>query len=186
MKPIARDEILDWMTYEEKRAEIRAAVMEAKARRRVSLGEHLTFLFENRDTIRYQVQEMVRVERLVREADIAHELSTYNEVLGGPGELGVTLLVEIDDAALRAELLPRWLGLPERLYVELEGGVRVTPAVDERQRDEERLSAVQYLRFDTRGAVPLAIGADYAEGGLVARGALTDEQRAALRADLAT
>ncbi len=61
------------------------------------MGPHLTFLFENHDTIRYQVLEMVRTERMVKDADIRHEVDTYNELLGARGELGATLLIELDD-----------------------------------------------------------------------------------------
>mgnify|MGYP000219825156 CR=1 FL=1 len=100
MKPVDRSEILDYVTYDERRAELRPRAMAAKATRRVVLaGGTLTFLFENRDTVRYQVQEMMRTERIVKEADVLHELHTYNELLGGPGELGCTLLIEIDDPA---------------------------------------------------------------------------------------
>ena len=115
-KTVARDEILDYVTYEERRGGIRDAVMQTKAARRVHVGPHLTFLFENHDTMRYQVLEMVRSERMVKDADIRHEIETYNEVLGGQGELGATLLVELEDPALRAEKLTQWLALPEHLY----------------------------------------------------------------------
>ena len=98
--------------------------MKAKGERRVHVGRYLTFLFENRDTIRYQVQEMMRAERMVREADIPHEIETYNELLGAGGDLGCTLLIEIDDPAERAEKLGRWLGLPQRLYAKLEDGTK--------------------------------------------------------------
>ena len=86
MKPVLREELLDYVTYAERRDEIRARVLELKRPRRVHVGDELTFLFENRETVRYQVQEMMRVERIVREADILHELQTYNELLGGPGD----------------------------------------------------------------------------------------------------
>ena len=85
MPMVERKHILDFVTYAEQRDAIRASAMAAKALRRVHLGEHLTFLFENAETIRYQVLEMVRVEQMVRESDIRHELDTYNEVLGGQG-----------------------------------------------------------------------------------------------------
>ncbi len=88
------------------------------------LGDVLTFLFENRDTIRYQVQEMVRAERMTREQDIAHELETYNELLGEKGELGVLLLIEIDDPERRDRKLREWMGLPGHLYVKPAGGGR--------------------------------------------------------------
>ena len=101
MKPVERSEILDYVTYSERRPQIRSSAMEAKEKRRVLVGEVFTFLFENQETVRYQVQEMMRVERIVKETDIAHELQTYNELLGGEGELGCTLLIGIDDEAER-------------------------------------------------------------------------------------
>lgn len=185
MRPVGREEILDYVTYGERRDELRRAAMEVKALRRVGLGRYLTFLFENRDTVRYQILEMVRVESLVKEVDIRRELDTYNELLGGEGELGATLLVEIDDAAERALLLTQWLALPEHVYVELEGGARIPALFDERQRDERRLSAVQFLKFPTGGRVPVAVGVDWPEWGLALRTALRAEEREALRADLA-
>lgn len=184
MRPVQREEILDYVTYSERRDEIRRAVLAAKDLRRVSVGRYLTFLFENRDTVRYQVQEMIRAERIVKEADIRRELDTYNELLGGPGGFGVTLLVEIDEREERARLLPRWFQLPERIFLELEDGTRVAPRIDERQRDERRLSAVQFLQFDTEGRVPVALGVDWPEEGLVERTLLDPSQRAALALDL--
>ena len=97
MNHVPRSDIVDYVTYEEQRDEYRAKVLAIKRPRRIHVGQHLTFLFENAATIRYQVQEMMRTERIVKEADIVHELHTYNELLGGEGELGCTLLIEIDD-----------------------------------------------------------------------------------------
>lgn len=183
MRRVERQEIVDYQTYEDVRAAFREKVMREKAARRVHVGSHLTFLFENRETIRYQVQEMVRAERIVREAEIRHELDTYNELLGGTGQLGCTLMIEIDDAAERAVLLARWLHLPRHVYLRLPDGGRVYAGYDQRQVGETRLSAVQYLKFDTRGRVPVAAGADHPE--LTVETALSEEQRAALAADLA-
>lgn len=182
MKPVERSEILDYITYEEGREGFRDRVMAAKAQRRVHVGENLTLLFENPLTVRYQIQEMIRTERIVREADIQHEIATYNELLGGDGELGCTLLIEIDDPALRDELLRKWWRLPERVYLLLEGGRRVWARFDERQRGEGRLSSVQYLKFDTRGEVPVAAGVEIEE--LKVETPLTAEQIEALREDL--
>jgi hypothetical protein len=182
MRPVRRDEIVDLQRYEEGRDAFRTRVFAVKAARRVHLGEVLTFLFENRDTVRYQVQEMIRAERLWRDEDIQRELDTYNELLGGEGELGATLLIELEDPAERARLLRLWRDLPEHLYALLEDGRRVRPRVDERQRDAERLSAVQFLRFPTGGAVPVALGSDLK--GLAAEARLSDAQRAALAEDL--
>jgi hypothetical protein len=183
MRPVARREIVDYATYEDGREAFRAQVLAAKAPRRVHVGEYLTLLFENTLTVRYQIQEMLRTERIVREAAIQHEIDTYNELLGGPGELGCTLLIEIDDPAARTTWLREWRALPEHLYLALEDGTRVRPRFDERQRGEERLSAVQYLTFPVGGRVPVAAGVDLP--GLTLEIHLDDAQRQALREDLA-
>ncbi len=182
MKPVSRDEILDLTAYEKARAGIREQLLEVKKPRRVHLGDALTFLFENRDTVRYQVQEMVRAERMVDEGAIAHELETYNELLGGKGELGAVLLIEIDDPGERAVKLRDWMGLPGNLYVKTAGGRKVKATFDARQVGEERLSSVQYLKFDTAGEVPVAVGSDHPL--LTVEAALTPEQQQALASDL--
>ncbi len=184
MKRVERHEIVDYQTYEETRAAFRSEVLTVKAPRRVHVGEHLTFLFENVTTIRYQVQEMMRAERMVRERDIQHELETYNALLGGDGELGCTLLVEIDDPALRAVRLREWYALPEHLYARLEDGTKVRAAFDEAQRGDGRLSSVQYLTFAVGGRVPVALGVDMP--GVEVEATLTADQRAALAEDLGT
>jgi len=183
MKPVTRQEILDLTAYEKARPEIQAQVLAVKAPRRVHLGDAITFLFENRDTVRYQVQEMVRAERMVKEQHIEHELETYNELLGRKGELGAVLLIEIDDPERRAVKLREWMGLPGNLYVKTISGRKVTATFDPRQVGEDRLSSVQYLKFDTGGESPVAVGADHPR--LKLEVALAPEQRQALEADLA-
>ena len=181
--PVQRAELLDYQTYADRRDAIRAEILAVKAARRVHLGEHLTFLFENRDTVRYQVLEMMRTEQMVREDAIRHELDTYNELLGGPGELGCTLLVEVTDPAERAVKLAAWVDLPRHLYLRLPDGSKAPARWDERQIDERKLSSVQFLKFDCGGQAPIAVGCDLP--GLVAETALRADQRAALAADLA-
>jgi hypothetical protein len=183
MKPVRREELLDLRTYEQMRDDVRREVMAAKQPRRVHVGEHVTVLFENRRTVWYQVQEMLRAERITDEDAIRHELETYNELLGGPGELGATLLIEIDDPAVRAERLREWRELPAHVYARLPDGTRVRPAFDPRQVGADRLSSVQYLRFPVQGRAPVALGIDLP--GLVAEAALSPAQQEALAADLA-
>ena len=182
MRPLQRDEIVDYQTYEDIREQFRREVMQVKAPRRIHVGEYLTLLFENRTTVRYQIQEMIRAERIVRESSIQHEIDTYNELLGGDGELGCALLIEIAEPALRDQKLQQWLELPERIYVVVEDGARITAAFDERQRGEGRLSSVQYLKFKTEGRVPVAVGVDLPD--LLEEVTLTSQQRNALRDDL--
>ena len=183
-RTVARDEILDYVTYEEQRDAVRDAAMLTKAARRVHVGPHLTFLFENHDTIRYQVLEMVRTERMVKDADIRHEIETYNELLGGKGELGATLLVELDDPVLRAEKLSQWLALPKHLYAKRADGKKAYARYDERQVGDTRVSSVQYLKFEVGSAAPVAIGCDHPDPELRHETELTAEQRAALQRDL--
>jgi Protein of unknown function (DUF3501) len=182
MKPIDRSEILDFVTYGERREVLRASALQARALRRVHVGDEFAFSFENRETVRYQIQEMMRVEQIVKEADIQHEIATYNELLGSGGSLGATLLIGIDDEAERKVKLQAWLGLLEHVYARIEGGEQVRPRWDPRQVGDTRLSSVQYLSFPLGGRAPIAIGIDMP--GLELETALSDEQRAALQADL--
>jgi hypothetical protein len=185
MKPVERNSLLDYVTYEERRNEIRARVLEVKRVRRVHVGDVLTFLCENADTVRYQVQEMMRAEKIVKEVDVRHELDTYNELLGGAGEIGCTLLIEIGDPVERAAKLGAWLELPWHIYATLEGGEKVYAQFDDRQISDGRLSSVHYIKFPVRGRVPVAFGVDLG-GDLQGETALTAETREALRSDLAS
>lgn len=179
---VERSEILDFLTYADRRDAIRASAMAAKDLRRVHLGEHLTLLFENRETIRYQIQEMVRAEQMVRESDIQHELDTYNAVLGGVGELGCTLLIEITDAALRPVLLRRWRGLPGHLHLTFTDGSREAARFDDTQMNGERLSSVQFLRFPVGDRTPSGVMVDLPE--LAAGTSFSPATRRALLEDL--
>jgi hypothetical protein len=183
MTPVRREEILDLRTYEQMRDDIRREILAAKAPRRVHVGEHVTLLFENRRTVWYQVQEMLRTERITEPGGILHEVETYNELLGGPGELGATMLIEIDDPAVRAVKLREWLELPRHVYARMADGARIRPTFDPRQVGAERVSSVQYLKFPLAGQVPVALGIDLPAAA--AETALTPEQRRALGADLA-
>ena len=182
MAYVQREDILDFVTYTERREAIRASAMAAKAARRVQVGERLCFLFENAETMRYQVLEMVRVEQMVRESDIRHELETYNAVLGAAGELGCTLLIEIPDEAERTGLLRRWRDLPGHIYMAFTDGTRTMARFDGDQMSEDKLSAVQFLKFEVAGRVPAALGSDLPD--LVAETPLAGAVLAALLADL--
>ena len=182
MAHLERQDILDFVTYAERRDTIRASAMAAKALRRVHLGEHLTFLFENAETIRYQVLEMVRVEQMVKEADIRHELDTYNAVLGDGGELGCTLLIEITDERGRADLLRRWRDLPDHIFLVCADGARIKASFDREQMSEDKLSSVQFLKFKVGGRTPAALVSDLP--GLECETVLEAPTREALLSDL--
>ncbi len=178
---IERSDIVDYVTYEDHRAEVRSSAMAAKAPRRVHVGPHLTFLFENRETLTYQVQEIVRAERVVRESAIQHEIDVYNSILGGPGELGCVLLIEVPDKEERALRLREWYGMQDHIYALLPDGRKVYATYDPGQIDEGKLSAVQYLTFALPD-VPVVLGVDF--GPLETEAILDDAQRAALANDL--
>jgi hypothetical protein len=160
LKKVQREEILDYVTYTEQRSKFQEKIMKEKSLRRIHVGEYLTFLFENHDTVWYQIEEMIRAEQIVKEADIQHEIDTYNELLGDNGELGCVLLIEIDSIQERKKKLTKWVDLPKNLYVKLPDGNKIRPTFDHRQVGEDRLSSVQYIKFNTQGRVPVAIGAD--------------------------
>ena len=182
MRKVERHEILDFVTYGERREAIREEALRHKEQRRVHVAGVLTFLFEDTVTVRYQILEMVRAERIVKEAEIQHELDTYNELLGGAGELGATLLIELDDPEVRAEKLRAWLELPKHLYAKLEDGTLIRASYDPRQVGRDRVSAVQFLKFATGGRTPVAIGSDHPL--LTAETELSAAQRRALAEDL--
>jgi len=182
MKTVQKSEIVDYMTYQEQRETFQKEVFAAKARRRIHLGECFTLLFENALTIRYQVQEMMRAEKIVRDKDIQHELQTYNSILGGDGELGCCFMIEIENPQTRDLKLREWIRLPEHIYAELQDGTKTYASFDTAQIGADRLSSVQYLRFPVNGVTPVAFGTDLP--GCEAKTFLTDDQRTALQEDL--
>lgn len=185
MHPVSREEILDFMTYTDRRDALRPEILEAKRLRRISIGPHLMILLENHQTVWYQIQEMMRVERIVREKDILHEIQTYNELIGQDGGLGACLLIGINDPEERAEKLTAWMGLLPTLYLELADGTKVAPTWDARQVGDDRLSSVQYLKFPLGGQVPVAAGCDFDDPAVRFRVTLSAETKAALASDLA-
>ena len=146
MRPIDVSEIKHNADYEILRAEWRPRMMALKDRRRVRVGGHMTFLFENRDTVRYQIQEMMRIEKLENPREIAHEVKTYNDLIPAPGELSACLLIEYESPAERDVWLRALLGLEHHIWLEA-GGKRSLATFDDRQISSDRLSSVQYIKF---------------------------------------
>lgn len=170
MEKVALSEIRDIAQYERVREAERARIIEKKRPRRVGLGENLTLLFENHDTVLFQVQEMMRTERIVDEAKIQDELDTYNGLLPGPGELSATLFIEIPGISrmttedMRAAV-NRFRGLDQG-HVRLEIGPHVLPArFEEEDTHEEKMAAVHYVRF----AVPPEVQALLADASAAVR-----------------
>lgn len=129
------------------RQQRQAQVLEAKAVRRVELGQHMSLLFENRRTLLWQIQEMCRVEQIRDPAGVAHEVETYSALLAGPHELSASLMVEYAAPAERAVALTRLVGLQQHLWLVV-GARRIAGRFDPDQYEEGRISAVQFVRFD--------------------------------------
>jgi hypothetical protein len=143
-------DISDLRAYEREREEFRARIIELKKKRRVGLGPHVTLLFENRDTIRFQIQEMARVEKIFTDEGIEGELRVYNPLIPEPGSLSATLFVELTSDEDLREWLPRLVGI-ERAVVLRFGGheVRCTPEAEhESQLTRDEITAsVHYVQF---------------------------------------
>jgi hypothetical protein len=146
VKRLGTDDLLDLVAYEKARERARARVIELKRPRRIAVGPELTFIFENRDTVWFQVQEMLRTERLVEEEQIQTELDVYNELIPAENGLSATLMIEIPEADRIRETLDRLIGIDEQVFLEI-GEQSVRAAFDPKQFEQDRISAVQYLRF---------------------------------------
>ena len=147
MRPLDVSEILNIADYELARESLRPKIMALKERRRVSLGPHLTVLFENRDTVRYQIQEMMRIERIVKPGDIVHEVKTYNELLPDPGELSGCLFIEYETVEESRTKLTELLGLENHVWLHVGDLPPSRVRFDLRQASPGRISAVQYIRI---------------------------------------
>lgn len=153
MKALTPNDIIPYADYERQREGYRGRIIELKQRRRISVGPLITLVFENRETLLFQIQEMVRVEQIFDPVKVQEELDVYNALLPGAGELSATLLIEITDDARMKEWLDAFMGLDhgqkvaitvgsERLYAEFEGG----------HSHETKISAVHFVRFQVPSA----------------------------------
>ncbi|HEX3345993.1 MAG TPA: DUF3501 family protein [Polyangiaceae bacterium] len=146
MRPIERGEILGLAEYEQIREQFRARVVAQKKRRRVQVGPQASALFENRDTVLLQIQEMLRTERITRAGAVQHELDTYNELVPGAGEISCTLMVEIADKEAREAFLVAAKGLEKHVWL-VAGSQRMQARSIDRGGTDARTTAVHYLRF---------------------------------------
>jgi hypothetical protein len=148
MKPLTPADILDRTAYEQARPDMRRHVMMEKAKRRIQLGPHCTVLFENRDTLAYQVHEMLRAEgSWTRPGALDEELSAYNPLIPGADELSATLMLEYETAEERATELPKFVGLDQHLTLQIGDLPPLAATFDRGQIDERGVSAVQYVKW---------------------------------------
>jgi len=146
MKKIALDDILGFSAYEKVRQEYRQQIIDKKKSRRVAVGDKVSLVFENRDTVIFQIQEMLRAERISDLDKIREEIAVYNELIPNPGELSATMFLEIEDQThLRDDLL-KFLGIDEVVFLKV-GGHSVRGQFEEGRSKDDKISAVQYVRF---------------------------------------
>jgi hypothetical protein len=189
---IDRDSLLSLELYAKQRNAFRAKVMEHKKRRTVHLGEHVTLLFEDELTIRYQVQEMLRIERIFEEEGIQHELDAYNPLVPDGTNWKATMLIEYPDEAQRRRMLGVLKGIERKVWVQVAGAGRVYGIADEdlERENEAKTSSVHFLRFELdagmrerlRNGATLRVGVDHAQYNAASE--LSAEQREALASDL--
>jgi hypothetical protein len=147
---IARETLLTLEAYAKVRKEMRERVIEHKKRRTVSLGNHLTFLFEDETTIRYQIQEMLHIEKMFDEAGIQGELDTYGPLVPDGSNFKATMQIEYDSEIERRAALGRLIGIEDRVFVQVDGEAPVYAIADEDlERDNaQKTSAVHFVRFE--------------------------------------
>ena len=179
-------------TYARERSSFRAKVLEHKKNRTVQLGEHVTLQFEDELTIRYQVQEMLRIERIFEEEGIQGELDAYNPLIPDGSNWKATMLIEYPEVEERKRMLARLKGIERSIWVQVQGCERVHAIADEdlERENEEKTSSVHFLRFELtremrealRKAAAVVVCSDHPE--YRAQAELAPEVRSALAADL--
>jgi hypothetical protein len=146
MRKVVLEDILGVAAYEKARHDFRRRIIELKQKRRVSIGDRVSLLFENRDTVIFQIQEMLRVERITDLDKIREEIAIYNQLIPSPGELSASLFLEIEQQShLRDELL-KFLGIEEAIRFRV-GRHSVPILFEDGRSKEDKISAVQYVRF---------------------------------------
>jgi hypothetical protein len=190
VKPLERSDLLDLVAYEKARPGILERTIRHKRPRRVAVGDRLTFVFEDRDTVLFQVHEMLRVERIVHDDRIQAELDVYNALIPRANELSATLFVEIPEKQRIRPELDRLIGIDEHVFLEV-GDAVVQATFDPKQFESDRISAVQYVRFPLGAALaerfrqpgtPVRLRVDHPAYEAAAE--IAGETRASLAADL--
>lgn len=171
MKKLTRDDLFSLEEYATKRKDYRVAVLEHKKNRQVALGENATLYFEDRMTIQYQIQEMLRIEKIFEADGINEELSAYNPLIPDGKNLKATFMIEYSDAEERQRMLETLGGIEDKVWIQVEGFDKVYAIADEdmdRNRDE-KTSAVHFMRFEfsdemiaaLKSGKALSMGIDY-------------------------
>ena len=173
MPAIARDSLMTLEAYSKQRNALRTEVIAHKKHRTVQVGGHVTLLFEDEKTVRYQVQEMLRIEKIFEEEGIEGELSAYNPLIPDGSNFKATMLIEYESVTERQRALAKLKGIEDRMFVEVEGQARVYAIADEDldRENDEKTSAVHFVRFELaeamkqalKGGAQLKVGCDHPE-----------------------
>jgi len=173
MQALTRDDLYSLEEYAEVRPELRKKVMAHKKDRKVPIGGHATLYFEDRLTIQYQIQEMLRVERIFERAGIEEELSAYNPLIPDGSNWKATFMIEYDDVNERREALARLIGIEDHVWVQVADHDRVYAVADEdlERSDDTKTSSVHFLRFELepgmvkglKDGAELLMGIDHSE-----------------------
>ena len=171
MPTITRDSLMSLEQYARERPAFRARVLAHKRNRSLALGDHLTLMFEDELTLRYQIQEMLRIEKIFEEDGINGELEAYNPLAPDGSNFKATMLIEYPDVEERRRMLARLKGIEDRIWVRVEGCEPVWAIADEdmERENDEKTSAVHFLRFELtptmkdrlKQGASLAVGVDH-------------------------
>jgi hypothetical protein len=193
MRILTRDDLMSLEQYSEAREGFRSKVMDHKRDRRIDLGTNAALYFEDRLTIAYQVQEMLRIERIYEVDGINEELAAYNPLVPDGSNWKATFMIEFPDEDERRAMLQKLIGVEDRVYMQINGHERVYAIADEdlERSNEQQTSAVHFLRFELSGeqvgslrnGASLAAGIDH-DSYRVEISPLTDNIRQSLLADL--
>jgi hypothetical protein len=189
---ITRDSLMTLEAYAKARPEFRKRVIEHKKLRTLALGNHVTLIFEDELTIRYQIQEMLRIEKIFEEG-ILHELESYTPLVPDGHNFKATMMIEYDEPAERKKALAQLIGVEDKVWVQVEGSPKVYAIADEdlERENDEKTSSVHFLRFELskdmcealKYGVTLSVGIDH-DHYRVAISPLAADNRNALVADL--
>jgi hypothetical protein len=190
---VTAESLMTLEAYSKTRTAFRKQVMDHKKLRTVSLGDHMTLIFEDELTVRYQIQEMLRVEKIFDAEGIQHEIESYNPLIPDGQNFKATMLIEYTDVEVRRKMLGLLKGVERRVYVQAEGSPKVFAIADEdlERENDEKTSAVHFLRFQLNAdmvkalqyGVALSIGVEH-EHYVAAQTPLQIEQQRALIKDL--
>ncbi len=147
---LERQDLLTLEEYAEKRSSIRQETIQVKKLREVNLGSHIRMIFENKQTVQYQIQEMLRIEKIFESSEIQEELDVYNALVPNGSNLKATMMIEYPDVAERVVALSRLIGVEKSIYFQVEGHEKVFPICNEdlERETDVKTSAVHFMRFE--------------------------------------